>query len=147
MGGASLRWPSTDPTPGMIAILPRMKTDIVVDDLRLGTRVVIDTKYADILSKGRYRPILKSDYIYQIYAYLRSQEERDVRARHAEGLLIHPTVDKEFDESVIIQGHRLRFATVDLMAPTMSIRRRLRSLVDDRARAESEELFVRGPVS
>ena len=47
----------------------------------------------------------------------------------AEGLLLHPTVGREVDEAVTIQGRRIRFATVDLMAPTLAVRERLRSLV------------------
>lgn len=131
--GLRLQWPTEDASPGIGAILPSMMTDIVIDHRPEHRRVVIDTKFTNILRAGWYRKeTLKSEYIYQVFSYLRSQEEREDELWHkAEGLLIHPTVGGEVDEAVTIQGHRIRFATVDLLAPTMAIRTRLRSLVDE----------------
>lgn len=128
--GRRLRWPHEKASPGMEAILPIMVTDIVIDDAPRQRRIVIDTKFTNILEVGRFRETLKSARIYQLFAYLRSQEQLDSLSAHAEGLLLHPTVGREVDEEATIQGHRVRFATVDLMAPTMAIRARLRELVD-----------------
>lgn len=129
--GRRLRWPTDDSTSGIASILPIMITDIVVDQALGQRRIVIDTKFANILNLGRYRETVKSERIYQLFAYLRSQEGRgDALWDGAEGLLIHPTVGREVDEAATIQGHRIRFATVDLMAPTMEIRKRLRSLIE-----------------
>ena len=92
---------------------------------------MIDTKFTSILAPGWHRAeTLKSGYIYQLYAYLRSQARRgDALSDQAEGLLVHPTIDAQVDEAVTIQGHRMRFATVDLGGTPGAIRRRLRSLV------------------
>ncbi len=30
--------------------------------------------------------------------------------------MLHPSIGERVDEEVVIQGHRIRFATVDLMA-------------------------------
>ena len=55
-----------------------MRTDIVLDNNATGQRIVIDTKFTAILTEGWYRKeSLKSGYLYQIYAYLRSQEESE----------------------------------------------------------------------
>lgn len=59
---------------------------------------------------------LASGYVYQIYSYLRSQDSPDVEPK-TEGLMLHPSVGEQVDEEVVIQGHRIRFATVDLTAP------------------------------
>ena len=112
-------------------ILPNMRTDIVLDDRLSGRRVVIDTKFTSILKYGWYRnETLSSAYLYQIYAYLRSQVGRGDRfADHAEGLLLHPAVGDSVDEAAIIQGHRIRFATVDLAASTSEIRNQLLQVI------------------
>jgi 5-methylcytosine-specific restriction enzyme subunit McrC len=91
---------------------------------------VIDTKFTAIVTSTAYRDsVLKSGYIYQIYAYLRSQERgSDHFADTAEGLLLHPSVGFDVDEAVRIQGHNIRFATLDLMAPSHEILARLRGL-------------------
>jgi len=46
----------------------------------LGRRIVIDTKFNAVLTPGWHREkTLRSGYIYQIYAYLRSQEDNGDR--------------------------------------------------------------------
>ncbi|MGH7021975.1 MAG: hypothetical protein ACREEB_00130 [Caulobacteraceae bacterium] len=68
-----------------------------------------------------------------MYAYLRSQCGKDALADRAEGLLLHLAVDAEVDEAVTIQGHRIRFATVDLAGAVGEIRGRLLGGVDKAA--------------
>ena len=130
--GKRLRWPQDKPTPGIESILPSMKTDILLEHRSLGHRVVIDTKFTDILTSGHYRAeSLRSAYIYQIYSYLRSQEnDSDPMASNATGVLLHPAVAEMVDEAVVIQGHSIRFATVDLAAKAIDIRQQLLAMTD-----------------
>ena len=127
--GRKLDWPLDieRSTPGIHEILPGMQTDVVLDHPESGRRIVIDTKFNSILTSGWYREeTLRSSYLYQIYAYLRSQLGRgDPVADHAEGVLLHPAVGETVDEAAFIQGHRIRFATVDLTAPASTIRTQL----------------------
>jgi 5-methylcytosine-specific restriction enzyme subunit McrC len=104
-----------------------MRTDVVLDHAPSGRRIVIDTKFTSIVTSGWYREeTLRSGYVYQIYAYLRSQVGRgDVFADCASGLLLHPSVGVAVDETVIIQGHRIRFATVNLTGSPNEIRSQL----------------------
>ena len=129
--GRKISWPIERATPGIDQILPQMVTDIVLENHNAGRRIVIDTKFNSILTSGRYRDeTLRSQYLYQIYAYVMSQQDNDgPLSRNAEGLLLHPAVDKRIDESVVIQGHRFRFATVDLGAGAPMIRQQLLDLV------------------
>jgi len=125
--GRYLSWPVEAKTSGIGAILPAMKTDIVLEHPETSRRIVIDTKFTSILTSSQFRErVLKSGYLYQIYAYLRSQEGNDnPLSDHASGLLLHPSVGKMMDETVVIQGHAIRFATVDLAASTTEIRTQL----------------------
>ncbi|RYE61530.1 MAG: 5-methylcytosine-specific restriction endonuclease system specificity protein McrC, partial [Oxalobacteraceae bacterium] len=108
-------------------ILPTMRTDVVLDHEPSARRIVIDTKFTSIVTGGWYREeTLRSGYVYQIYAYLRSQVGRgDTLADCAGGLLLHPSVGDTVDETVIVQGHGIRFATVDLTASPGEIRSQL----------------------
>jgi 5-methylcytosine-specific restriction enzyme subunit McrC len=130
--GETLRWQIEKKTPGIDKILPTMKTDIVLDHLASARRIVIDTKFTSIVTKGWYREeSLRSGYLYQIYAYLRSQAgQGDRLSDNASGLLLHPAIGEEVDESVVIQGHHIRFATVDLTASAADIRARLLMLCE-----------------
>lgn len=130
--GKVFKWQTENETDGIGRIFPSMKVDMLLDNRAETRRIIIDTKFTSILSHGWYREqTLRSFYLYQIYAYLRSQEGRgDPLYEHATGLLLHPSVGSEVDESVTIQGHRIRFATVDLTASPVEIRSRLLSLVE-----------------
>ncbi|SQI29896.1 5-methylcytosine-specific restriction enzyme subunit McrC [Rhodococcus coprophilus] len=120
--GTRLSWSIDRISEGMQAVLPGMYTDITLRaPLRPGEsirrRIVVDTKFTAITQAGYHRPTtLNSGHLYQIYAYLMSQQERSDDHRHAEGLMLHPVVDGHFDEDMVIQTHRIRFATVDLRA-------------------------------
>lgn len=109
-----------------------MKTDISLDAPD-GQRILIDTKFTAIVTKGWHREVsLKSGHLYQLYAYLRSQERCDPAAaplNGATGILLHPAIDRHLDEAVTIQGHEIRFTTVDLSQGPEVIRRALRELV------------------
>ena len=130
--GSTLGWQIEQKTTGIDKILPTMRTDVVLDHGPSGQRIVIDTKVTSIVTAGWYREdTLRSGYVYQIYAYLRSQVGRgDSLADRASGLLLHPAIGSMVDETVTIQGHAVRFATVDLGAPAADIRRQLLSLID-----------------
>ena len=138
--GTYLNWQIDQASPGVGAILPAMQTDVILENRRQGRRLVIDTKFTGILTAGWFREAtLRSGYLYQMYAYLRSQCGRDPLAERAEGLLLHPAIDTELDENVTIQGHPIRFATVNLAASPAEIRARLLSLAIDTHRAAQSE--------
>lgn len=115
-------WQSSDLSPRMQGLLPKMQTDILLDHRASATRWVVDTKFTSLVVANRFdEDRVRSGYLYQMYAYLFSQAGKgDAYADNASGLLLHPAVGVEVDEWVNIQGHRIRFATVDL---TTSVKR------------------------
>ena len=132
--GKRLNWSMQEPTSGIAAVFPSMVTDIVIDRHDPPQRLVIDTKFTGVFGRGWHREqTLRSGYVYQLYAYLRSQEGRDDPdapwADAAAGLLLHPAIAVDVDESVLIQGHCLRFATVDLTASHAALKQRLLELL------------------
>ncbi len=130
--GKTMRWHPICMSSGMEKMLPIMQTDIVLDDFEENRRIVIDTKFYAVLKSGMHKNnTVDSGTIYQIYAYLRSQEDSDDPLdAHAEGILLHPCVGGEMvNEWFDIHGHRIRFATVDLAADAETIRSQLLSVV------------------
>jgi len=130
--GEVLKWPLSAASTGIKEILPTMRTDITLEAPD-GHRTVIDTKFTAIVTKGWYREeSLKSGYLYQLFAYLRSQErpdDPDSPWNRTTGVLLHPAIGKHFDEQVTIQGHEIRFVTVDLSERPEAIRSALRETV------------------
>lgn len=106
--------------------MPHMALDVVLTSKDRQEKIVIDTKFTSLLKPGWYRDkSFSSAYIYQMYAYLRSQEERGEPHRTATGVLLHPATDKSEKFTVSIQGHTFVFATVNLNAPVKEIRKEL----------------------
>ena len=134
-----IRWKVDGGSQGIMDVLPWMQTDIVLErsfphDQHTGRhRTVIDTKFTSILTTGQYgNQRLSSEYIYQVYAYLRSQErDDDPSSLDSTGVLLHPSVGVDFDKYALIQGHKIRFATVNLAADSRTIRRQLLRIADE----------------
>lgn len=130
--GKKLNWQIDAATSGIPAVLPGMQLDILLQNVAAGRRLIIDTKFTAIFTKSAWKAeILKSGYLYQLYSYLRSQTRaNDPLSLSSEGILLHPAVGANVDETVAMQGHRLRFMTVDLYAPTLEIMRQMRRVAD-----------------
>ena len=127
----TIHWPVGTASSGIHAYLPEMITDIVLENKREGRRVIVDTKFTNILTKARYGDghRFKTDHIYQLYGYLRSQERAsDPHSLSAEGMLLYPAVGIDVDEAAEIQGHIVRFVTIDLAAETQTVIENLRRL-------------------
>ena len=108
-----------------------MQTDIMLEQATERRRIIIDTKFTAIFTQSVWKTtVLDSGYLYQMYAYLRSQvHSDDPLSACSEGILLHPAVDGMVDECLAMQGHTLRFMTVDLFAATRDIVQQLRQLV------------------
>ena len=132
VAGKTMGWLIEKKSPGIDNILPSMKTDIILDHQNSERRIVIDTKFNSVVTHGWYRKeTLRSGYIYQIYTYLKSQEDNgDTLAKSAMGLLLHPSVGNMLNEAVVIQNHEIRFATVDLGATAKKIREQLLQVIE-----------------
>ena len=126
-----LYWAKNNPSIGVDNVFPSMKTDIVIDHISKSNRIIIDTKFTSVFRKGWHREkTLKTEYIYQMYSYLRSQEgQGDPLDNNSAGILLHPAISEGIDESVFIQGHQMRFLTVDLTKSHKEIKQSLLALV------------------
>jgi 5-methylcytosine-specific restriction enzyme subunit McrC len=91
----------------------------------------MDTKFTSIFTRSQWRETsLRSGYLYQLYAYVRSQARTSDPLSHGtEGILLHPAINLDVDEAVVIQGHVLRFLTVDLAGTNATISDQLRQSI------------------
>jgi 5-methylcytosine-specific restriction enzyme subunit McrC len=130
--GKTFHWQITRKSAGIDRIFPTMRTDIIIEHMGAGRRFVIDTKFNSIVTPGWYRnETLRSGYIYQMYAYLHSQDcADDSLAQNASGLLLHPSIGDAVNEFVVIQGHEIRFATIDLGSTAAKIREQLLNVIE-----------------
>lgn len=123
----NLKWPIADPCQFM----PEMKTDITLKRKTDNRRITIDAKYyKSLFVTNRYETEkFRSGHLYQLYAYLRTQEENGLEYQDASGMLIYPTVREDIYEAVQVQGHKLSVASVNLNATWENIESCLLELV------------------
>lgn len=111
--------------------LPLMVPDIVLQERLSGRMVVVDTKFtAHSLVENQWgKAIFDSSHLYQLYAYLKSQEHLSQAHRRAVGILLYPAVQNRFSEKVRLQDQTMRIESVDLAAPWQEIEGQLLDLL------------------
>jgi 5-methylcytosine-specific restriction enzyme subunit McrC len=119
----TLHWPGGDQTD----FLPTMRPDVVMQNRLTAHRVVLDTKFTEkCLVKGQFdKWSFSTTHLYQLYAYLRSQEDAWGRVT---GVLLYPTVENSLNEATEMHGHTIRWETLDLAQQWVDIERDLLKL-------------------
>jgi 5-methylcytosine-specific restriction enzyme subunit McrC len=111
--------------------LPLMIPDIVLQEKATGRMIVLDTKFTahSLVENPWGKAVFDSSHLYQLYAYLKSQEHLSEAHRTAAGILLYPAVKNRFSESVRLQDQVIRIESVDLAAPWQEIEERLLELL------------------
>lgn len=125
----SLAWHEKLPSP----YLPTMKPDLCLQEKSTGRLIVLDTKFtAKSLVENRWgKEIFNPSHLYQIYAYLSTQDHLSQHHRQATGILLYPAVRDELSEHVELLNHQIRIECVNLVAPWQYIEQRLLSLIQE----------------
>jgi 5-methylcytosine-specific restriction enzyme subunit McrC len=112
------------------AFLPAMVADLLLTNQE-NHSIVLDTKFTpNCLTPGRSdKLVFDSSHLYQMYAYLRSQEHLSEQLRISSGILLYPTVQWNLSERIEVQGHLIRFETVELSTPWEVIEEKLLELI------------------
>lgn len=121
-----IQWPAETASK----YLPVMKPDLTLQHQESKRLIILDTKFTkSSLVTGRFGNVTYArDHLFQIYAYLKSQEGRSMHHKEAIGVLLYPEVEKRLHEKVKIQGHEINWITIDLSQPWESIERDLLSI-------------------
>jgi 5-methylcytosine-specific restriction enzyme subunit McrC len=108
-----------------------MVPDLVLEDPR-GRITILDTKFTagSLIGNQWGKPVYDSSHLYQLYAYLRSQEQLSLAYRAADGILLYPAVQAGFSEAFVVQGHAIRMESVNLAAPWQDVEKQLFDLME-----------------
>ena len=111
--------------------LPSMKPDLVLQERSSNKLIILDTKFtAQSFIKNQWgKEIFDSTHLYQLYAYLRSQEHLSEAHRTGTGILLYPVIDDNFSERIELQDHIMKVESIDLAAPWQDIEGHLLELV------------------
>ncbi|HMB24777.1 MAG TPA: hypothetical protein VKP08_18160 [Anaerolineales bacterium] len=107
--------------------LPLMIPDLVLRETTSSQMLIIDTKFtAHSLVENQWgKPVYDSSHLYQLYAYLKSQEHVSEVHRNAIGILLYPAIEARLSERIELQDHLIRIESVDLAAPWQELERQL----------------------
>jgi 5-methylcytosine-specific restriction enzyme subunit McrC len=108
--------------------LPAMQTDI---SLRSGGRlVIVETKCVNSPLQDRHgRRTLRSDHLYQLFAYLRNLHAEQPFAPAPAGVLLYATMGARLKVDLDLHGHPMMARSIDLSQPWTEVRNDLFQLV------------------
>lgn len=121
-------WQATSITDSELALLPVMRTDIVLQSA--SRRLIIDAKYyGETLQTYYDKQSFHSKHLYQLLSYVQNAAATPTTA-HIEGMLIYPVVTEALRHHYDLLGHRVSIATVNLAQPWPAIHSELLNLIE-----------------
>lgn len=133
----TMEWPADPLSTSGFGTLPQMRTDVTLRGD--GWTCVIDAKYyRSALSSWREQGTFSPSNLYQLTTYLHTLEARGGADAQADGVLLYPMAQGEFDHVYRIGAHRLRLLTLDLSQDWVSIEQ---SLLDLAAWSAARQAF------
>ncbi len=109
--------------------VPKMETDITLENS--SEKIIIDAKYYKETMVINYdREKIKSNNLYQLFSYLLNQEDKTDKTTKAKGILLYPTVEKDYDLHYKYKSHSIEIKTINLNANWKLISNRLKEIID-----------------
>ena len=111
--------------------IPVMKTDISL--WNRNEKIIIDAKfYKETMSSFFGKEKVKSANLYQLFSYLINQEKStDPKTLSATGILLYPTIEKEYDIRYRFGKHQIEIRTLNLNTDWKDIEKRLLEIVSE----------------
>ncbi len=132
VGHKSIQWDAS-PEGEAVLRLPLMETDIYVPGAADARSVIVETKcVSEPFARGdEARTVsLRSDHLYQLFAYLTNHARSYPVQPPALGVLFYATTGTAFDYRYRVDGHPLRVLAVDLAKPWPGVRQGLDRLAE-----------------
>lgn len=128
LGGARVRsehvgWAAASGEPEALGLLPRMITDASVRTP--GHCAILETKFVRRPFReleGGSRLKLRSEHLYQLFAYLKNTHERAARSTTVDGVLVYAGVGRGMSRNLVLGDNRVFIRTLDLTASWPELR-------------------------
>ena len=109
--------------------VPKMETDITLENN--SEKIIIDAKYYRETMVINYdKEKIKSNNLYQLFSYLLNQEDNTPKTVNAKGILLYPTIEKEYDLQYKYKTHTIEIRTINLNSNWKLISNRLKKIID-----------------
>lgn len=123
-----LRWHETFSND----LLPIMRPDLMLEEKSTGRILIIDTKFTakSMIQNQWGKQEFDSSHLYQLYAYLKTQEHLSESHRQAEGILLYPcAAGNMLSQKIQLQDMSIRIESVDLSAAWQEIENQLFDII------------------
>ncbi|HRQ22339.1 MAG TPA: hypothetical protein PLF42_02830 [Anaerolineales bacterium] len=111
--------------------LPIMKPDLILQEKLSGEIIVLDTKFtAKSLTENMWgKQLFESSHLYQMYAYLNTQERLSEFHQKAAGILLYPAIHGKFSERIELEDHTIVIECLDLTTSWQEVEEQLLDVV------------------
>ncbi len=129
VGGERIRWAVASCGPDE-DFLPAMQTDITLQNDT--EKVIIDAKYyQQTMTVNFNKERINSSNLYQLFSYLQNQRKQDdPKTLETTGILLYPTVGRDYALNYQHGQHRILVRTVDLGSSWEDIEAKLKQIVE-----------------
>jgi 5-methylcytosine-specific restriction enzyme subunit McrC len=128
VSGEIIRWQFGSNSKDALGMLPTMNTDITLRSAE--RKIIIDTKYYKEAFKAKYdRKKIISSNLYQIFAYVKNQENESPISQNCQGILLYPSVNDRFEYNFTHENHKFSVVSIDLNQDWQLIRRDLLGII------------------
>jgi 5-methylcytosine-specific restriction enzyme subunit McrC len=108
-----LEWARTRGSAAAMQRLPFMRTDVRLRSRR--RTILVETKFVPRMYQTYFgRETLRSNHLYQLFAYLVNLGDHEAGRRSLEAILLYPTVSASCDLEYEMFGYRVRVFALDL---------------------------------
>jgi 5-methylcytosine-specific restriction enzyme subunit McrC len=113
--------------------LPIMKPDLVLEEKSSKRTIVLDTKFTPQTVMNQFgSEKFQSSHLYQMYAYLKTQEELSDQKKLASGILLYPrSIKNNINTCIELLSHTINISCIDLSKPWQDIERDLLNIVKE----------------
>ena len=126
-----IRWQFSSSSSESFQFLPKMETDITLENKNKTSKIIIDTKYYRETMVTNYdKERIHSTNLYQLFSYLINQQDNNNPVtRQATGILLYPTIERDLDLHYTYNDHNIYIKTVNLNGHWKKIDERLKQIV------------------
>jgi len=109
--------------------LPIMETDITLENDY--SKIIMDAKfYSETMGLRFDKEKIKSPNLYQLFSYLLNQQSENSKTQSTTGVLIYPSIEKEYNLKYTYEGHNIFIKTVNLNLNWTLIDKRLKEILN-----------------
>jgi 5-methylcytosine-specific restriction enzyme subunit McrC len=128
VSGEIIKWKLMAENKSHMDMLPLMRTDISLKSPL--KKIIIDTKfYKEAFHKSFSNEKINSGHLYQLFSYLKNQEDNSEITRNCEGILLYPSVGYDFRYSYQYETHKIRILSINLNQEWYEIKRELLAII------------------